>query len=298
MSFLKCNGVDLYYELHGEGPAVVFIHGASGTHLSWWQQIADLRHKFSCLIYDQRGYGRSRPNGPYDIGDGGNLYRDLRALIEHAGFDSEKVSIVGASLGTAPALHYAMEHQAQIDKLVLVCGTGGVSTPVTNAGWQQRFDRMTARQKNLPTGQPKLGGDGRLGRVPPIRSEGEYERFAVAYHPYGPVGATMHMDQPAQTFLYAEIMANAGGPPTVETLPCFKSRPVTAAEAAQVKFPVLVVGGSDDPLFPAPELEETARVFPNGRLNLFKGAGHLAYYEKANRFNDLLTDFLLHGHQE
>ena len=61
MSMLKLDDVDLYYELHGEGPVVVFIHGASGTHLSWWQQIADMRHHFSCLIYDQRGYGRSRP---------------------------------------------------------------------------------------------------------------------------------------------------------------------------------------------------------------------------------------------
>ena len=44
MSILKLNGVELYYELHGEGPPVVFIHGASGTHLTWWQQVAELRH--------------------------------------------------------------------------------------------------------------------------------------------------------------------------------------------------------------------------------------------------------------
>ncbi len=295
MSFLKMNGVDLYYELHGEGPPVVFIHGASGMHLSWWQQIAHMRHHFSCLIYDQRGYGRSRPGEPYDFGDGNLLYNDLRALTEHV-FGGDKFSIVGASLGSAPALHYAMEHKARIDKLVLVCGVGGMVTPTMSAGWEQRYARMKARQAGLAPGQPQLGGATRRGRVPPIRSAGEFERFAVAYHPYGPVGATMHMDQPALTFLYAEIMALSGGPPTVETLPCFNSRPVTPEEAATVEFPVLVVGGSDDPLFPSPELEELGTLFPKGRTNLFKGAGHAAYYERANRFNDLVTDFLKHGH--
>lgn len=105
MTFLNSDGVDLYYEMHGQGPPVVFIHGASGTHLSWWQQIARMRHDFTCLIYDQRGYGRSQASAPYDCGDGRLLYSDLRNLIEHVGFGSEKISIIGASLGSAPALH-------------------------------------------------------------------------------------------------------------------------------------------------------------------------------------------------
>jgi pimeloyl-ACP methyl ester carboxylesterase len=93
-------------------------------------------------------------------------------------------------------------------------------------------------------------------------------------------------------------MALSGGPPTVETLPFFKSRPLTPQEASTVEFPVLVVGGSDDPLFPPPELEELGSLFPKGHTNLFKGAGHAAYYERANRFNDLVTDFLKHGHED
>ena len=297
MTLLKSGEVELYYELHGEGPPVVFIHGASGTHLSWWQQIARLRHDFTCLIYDQRGYGRSRANHDYDCGDGNLLYQDLRALIEHVGLGERKVSIVGASLGSAPAMHDAMEHQSQIDKLVLVCGVGGVVTPRIKSGWEQRFARFKARQQGMAKGPPKLGRPGRLGHVPSILSEGEFERFTVAYHPYGPVGATMHMDSPDITFLYAEIMAMSGGPPILDVLPCFASRPVTEEEASAVPFPVLAVGGSEDPLFPSEELEELGKLFPKGRTVLFNGAGHAAYYERANRFNDLIRDFLQHGHE-
>lgn len=291
MSYLALDGVELYYELHGEGHPLVFIHGASGTHLTWWQQVAEFRHHFSCLIFDQRGFGKSRATADYDVGDGNILYRDLRALVEHVGFGSERINIIGASLGTGPALHFAMENPDQIEKLVLVCGTGGVTTPLIAAGWDQRYSRMRGRQKQINTEEPRTSSVGHT-RVPRVRSAGELERFSVAYHPYGPVGEAMHFDSPALTFLYAEIMASAGGPATVDLLPCFDARRVTAEEAAGIQYPVLITGGTEDPLFPAAELEEVARLFPSGQLNLFKGAGHAAYYEKARRFNDLVLDFL------
>ena len=64
MTILSTDGADIYYELHGDGPPLVFIHGASGTHMSWWQQVAELRYHYSCLIYDLRvsvDRGRRRP---------------------------------------------------------------------------------------------------------------------------------------------------------------------------------------------------------------------------------------------
>lgn len=292
MTILSTDETDLYYELHGEGPPLVFIHGASGTHLSWWRQVAELRYHFSCLIYDLRGFGRSRPKKNYDPGDGHALLRDLEALIEHAGFGARKVNLMGSSLGTGPALHFAVEHPQRVDKLVLVCGTGGARTPRIEAAWENRRRRMHERVRELQarfqSGAPAIAAQA----VPPVRSAGEKERFAVAYHPYGPVGEAMHLDFPEMTFLYAEIMASSDGPPTVKTMPVFDARPLTAQEAAQLQFPVLVVGGTEDPLFGAGELEDLAGMFPKGRCNLFKGAGHLAYFERPRRFNDAVLAFL------
>jgi len=287
MSLLNIDGVELYYELHGEGPPLILIHGASGTHLSWWQQVAELRYHFSCLIYDLRGYGRSRPTSAYDAGDGNAHYRDLSQLIEHVGFGGSQLNVMGASLGSAPALHYAAEHPDRIGKLILCCGPGCVSTPRIQAGWDERRKRMQARYQQVDVAASPMPKG-----VPPVRSPGEKERFATAYHPYGPVGEAMHLDFPALTFLYAEIMASAGGPPTPTTFPVFSTRPVTSAEAATLKFPVLVIGGTEDPLFPVAELEEVAGLFPNGRAQFFKGAGHLAFYERPRRFNDAVLAFL------
>jgi pimeloyl-ACP methyl ester carboxylesterase len=85
---------------------------------------------------------------------------------------------------------------------------------------------------------------------------------------------------------------NGIGPPTPSVFPVFRTRPVTATEAGTLTCPVLVVGGTEDPLFSAAEMTEVASLFPNSQLELFKGAGHLAYYERPRRFNDLARAFL------
>lgn len=287
MTLLAVDGAELYYELHGDGPPLVLIHGASGTHMSWWQQVAEFRHRHSCLIYDLRGYGRSRPSGAHDPGDAHVHIRDLEALLRHVGFERERVNLIGASLGSAVAMHYAVDHAAHMNRLVLACGTGCATSETIRAGWQRRRERMAARYREvLEQGSVLPAG------VPRVRSAGEQERFSTAYHPFGPVGASLHQDFPALTFLYAEIMASSGGPPTPATFPVFEARAVTAAEAAGFDFPVLVIGGTEDALFPRAELEEVAAMFPHGRAVFFAGSGHLTYYEKPRRFNDLVEGFL------
>ena len=54
------DGIDLYYESNGDGPAVVFAHGAGGNHLSWWQQVPVFSDCYRCVTFDHRGFGQSR----------------------------------------------------------------------------------------------------------------------------------------------------------------------------------------------------------------------------------------------
>ena len=46
------NGIELYYESHGSGPAIVFAHGRGGNHMSWWQQVARFSGEFRCITFD------------------------------------------------------------------------------------------------------------------------------------------------------------------------------------------------------------------------------------------------------
>ena len=45
----QVNGIAVYYEVHGDGPAVVFAHGAGGNHLSWWQQVPVFARQYRCV---------------------------------------------------------------------------------------------------------------------------------------------------------------------------------------------------------------------------------------------------------
>jgi pimeloyl-ACP methyl ester carboxylesterase len=67
MAFLVSNGFRLYYEdTGGNAPTILWLHGAGGNHLSWWQQVPVFAEEYRCITVDQRGFGQSPdiPDGP------------------------------------------------------------------------------------------------------------------------------------------------------------------------------------------------------------------------------------------
>src|SRR3954466_5622846 len=81
MPFAPVNGIDLFYESHGTGPAVVFLHGRGGNHLSWWQQVPHFADRFRVITIDHREFGLTKEvkNGP-----GRKAFADdLHQLLDH-----------------------------------------------------------------------------------------------------------------------------------------------------------------------------------------------------------------------
>ena len=112
---------ELYYEVYGEGPPVVFAHGAGGTHMSWWRQLPRFSQEFRCITYSQRGFGLS----PDQSGGPGRaaFVDDLRSLLDRLGI--EKASLVGQSMGGRSVLGFAAAYPERVDALVLSGTTGG-----------------------------------------------------------------------------------------------------------------------------------------------------------------------------
>ena len=52
---------NLYYEVSGSGPALLFAHGLGGNHLSWWQQVAHFAPHYTCVAFAHRGFAPSDP---------------------------------------------------------------------------------------------------------------------------------------------------------------------------------------------------------------------------------------------
>src|ERR1700744_312672 len=66
MAIALSGDAKIYYEVHGSGPAVLFVHGSGGYHAAWWQQVAALSPEYTVITIDLRGFGNSRWESDHD----------------------------------------------------------------------------------------------------------------------------------------------------------------------------------------------------------------------------------------
>lgn len=108
------NGTRLYYEVAGNGPALVFLHAFGCDRRLWDAQTAHFAPRYRVVRYDARGYGKSDvPAGvPYAHAE------DLRALLDH--LDIADAALCGVSMGGQNAIEMALRYPARVRALVLV----------------------------------------------------------------------------------------------------------------------------------------------------------------------------------
>ena len=125
MPYASVNGIRLFYESHGSGPALVFAHGRGGNHLSWWQQVAVFQQDYRCITFDQRGWGLSEggPGAP----DPAVISEDVIALLDH--LEIPKAIFVAQSMGGVSSLGAALRHPDRVAGLVMADTTGGIGDP-------------------------------------------------------------------------------------------------------------------------------------------------------------------------
>jgi non-heme chloroperoxidase len=112
------NDIHLYYEDHGDGPAVVLIHGYPLNGRSWEKQQAELLDNgYRVIAYDRRGFGwSSQPTIGYDYD---TFTDDLAALMEK--LDLHDAYLVGFSMGTGEVTRYLAKYgSARVRKAVLL----------------------------------------------------------------------------------------------------------------------------------------------------------------------------------
>lgn len=118
MPLIETSAGALFAAQRGEdGPALLFIHGAGGTHQHWGHQLNDLATFARIIAPDLPGYGRSPGPAPATIAG----YADqLLALLDTLGIT--RAVLAGHSMGAAIALHLAIEQPARIAGLALLGG--------------------------------------------------------------------------------------------------------------------------------------------------------------------------------
>lgn len=130
MPAAHANGIELYFERAGTGPALLFISGTGGD-LRVKPNVFDgpLAKAFDLLAYDQRGLGRSeKPDVAYSMADYAD---DAAALMAEQGLD--EALVIGLSFGGMVAQELALRHPGRVRRMVLGCtspgGAGGASFP-------------------------------------------------------------------------------------------------------------------------------------------------------------------------
>ncbi len=125
MPTASINGIELYYEVSGQGPPVVFAHGVGGNHASWWQQVSYFARWYQVVTFDHRGFGNSgdNPEGPGQSA----FVDDLRGLLDHLGVP--QAVLVAQSMGGGTCLGFTVGHPQRVRALVMADSLRGFGEP-------------------------------------------------------------------------------------------------------------------------------------------------------------------------
>ncbi len=116
MPTLKLNDVEIYYEVHGEGPPIVFLSETACDGEVWKiYQVPEFSKDHRVILHDYRGTGRSgKPSMDYTTK---MFCEDAASLMDHLG--AEDAVVIGHSMGGRVAQLLALDHPKKVKKLVL-----------------------------------------------------------------------------------------------------------------------------------------------------------------------------------
>lgn len=260
---LERPGCDVFYEVVGQGPAIVFAHGLGGNHMSWFQQVAHFADRYTCIAIAHRGFAPSSPiaGGPNPADYAG----DLAALVEH--LNLADVRIVAQSMGGWSTVEYALTKPAGL-KAIVLAGTTGTIDPL-----QIEDPERTRIARWLQTD---------FATVPKL--------FERGIHPAA--GERMAREQPAMHLLYRQIDdQNAALDKQAIGARCFALRTRKPEELRAVACPILFISGDEDVVIPPFAADAIARVVSGVRVAHIEDAGHSAYFERPGRFNTIVDNF-------
>jgi 3-oxoadipate enol-lactonase len=255
MPYVERADAEIYYEATGEGPAVVFAHGAGGNRMSWWQQVPDFEQLHRVVRIDHRSFGRSRCEP--DAFHPKHFAGDLLAVLDAERI--ERAALVCQSMGGWTGVRIALDHPERVQCLVL-CGTpGGVLTPAIAEASARLGSRI---------GEDGIRGNAALAPDFPKR-------------------------EPALAFLYDAIndLNHAVEPRLLARMFDEEGR-VAPERLAEIDLPTLFVAGEHDQLFPPDALRGVASLIAGSEFVLVPTSGHSTYFEDPATFNRIVSEFI------
>ncbi len=138
----KTNGIEINYEIAGEGPWVVLSHSLACNLHMWDEQMAGLTKKYKVLRFDTRGHGlSSAPPGPYTLEQ---MADDVKGLLDALGI--KQAHWVGLSMGGMIGETFALKYPGVFQSMVLA-DTTSRRPPNADQMWGERIS--VAQQQGM-----------------------------------------------------------------------------------------------------------------------------------------------------
>lgn len=254
MPFSKASGVNIHYEVAGQGPPLVFVHANPFDRRLWMYQVARFSQQFTTINVDIRGYGFSeKPERPFSLED---MADDVAGVMKQERVD--RAIILGCSVGSGIALLFGLDRPQMVDGLVLV---GGSSRGGGNI--QTRIDGYTS------------------GDLPGYRLKHMRELFAPGFADSAHGRWVMNLfDENSHTLSGACIAQIFRA----------RSRCNMTPRLATIQAPTLVINGAHDSSLAASR--ETASGIRDARHVVIPDTGHACSIEDPGAFDDAMIGFL------
>ena len=261
MPCVGANGMNLYYEIHGDGYPVILIGGLGSQTESWATQVPLYSKHFKVIVFDNRGAGRSdKPEGRYTTED---MADDAAALMDALGIG--KAHIVGKSMGGMIGQWLAIKYPDKVRKLVMGCSSAS-RDEVGNV--LLRMGREIAS---------KVG----MRAVWIMALYLGYTREYIEKN-IGSLGGVINAipENPDALRGYIGQSYAVEGHDTTDLL-------------HKIKAPTLVMMGESDMTTSPKRTRELAALIPGSKLKGFEGVGHGFWRERQEEADRLVLDFLL-----
>jgi pimeloyl-ACP methyl ester carboxylesterase len=257
MDVVLAHGLEIAYERAGEGPPLVFAHGAASDGRLWRPQVAALADEFTVVAWDEPGAGRSS-DVPADFGlaDYANC---LAALIEALALGPAHVA--GLSWGGSVVQELYRLHPALVATLVLADAY---------AGWKG----------SLPEDEVRA------------RVAGARQMLAAPAEEFDPVLPGLFAgDPPAEFVPLLEEIAAAVRPESLGTQLFVMAETDQRDLLPRIAVPTLLIWGELDARSPLSVAHQLDQAIPDTKLVVIPGCGHVSNLEQPERFNEAVREF-------
>ena len=262
--------IDLYYEDHGSGQAVVLIHGFPLDGSSWEKQTAALLASgYRVITYDRRGFGKSsQPTVGYDYD---TFAADLNVVLET--LDLQDAVLVGFSMGTGEVGRYLSTYG---------------SHRVAKAAFLASLEPFLLKTADNPTGVPQEVFDGIRDAVVADRYAFFTEFYNNFYNASDYLGTRLSEEIVRQSFT---IAAGSSAFADSAVLPSWLTD--FRGDIPKIDVPTLIMHGTADNILPIDATgREFAKALPSAEYVEIEGGPHGMLWTHHAEVNTVLLAFL------